>query len=117
MRKKTNKTATFRVAALLHEDILASSITLPMEILAGAAQALGRGSQQSLRFQCFSDQGGSLTLQSGLTIVTESLDALKDTDLLIIPAIWRQPQRALQNHQSAHKTNLKLVDIKFSFIE
>ena len=48
MRKKTKKTATVRVAALLHEDILASSITLPMEILAGAAQALGRGAQQSL---------------------------------------------------------------------
>ena len=98
MRNKTNQAAAFRVAALLHEDILASSITLPMEILAGAAQALGRGSQQSLRFQCFSDQGGSLTLQSGLTIVTGSLDALQDTDLLIIPAIWRQPQRALQKH-------------------
>ncbi|MDA9942067.1 helix-turn-helix domain-containing protein [Luminiphilus sp.] len=98
MRNKTNQAPAFRVAALLHEDILASSITLPMEILAGAAQALGRGSQQSLRFQCFSDQGGSLTLRSGLTIVTESLDALKDTDLLIIPAIWRQPQRALQKH-------------------
>ena len=54
MRNKTNQAAAFRVAALLHEDILASSITLPMEILAGAAQALGRGSQQSLRFQCFS---------------------------------------------------------------
>jgi hypothetical protein len=31
----------FRIAALLHPDILASSITLPMEILTGAAQALG----------------------------------------------------------------------------
>jgi len=98
MRKKTNKTSAFRVAALLHEDILASSITLPMEILAGAAQALGRGAQQALRFQCFSEQGGPLTLQSGLTILTEPIDALRETDLLIIPAIWRQPQRVLQKH-------------------
>jgi len=98
MRNKPNKTSTFRVAALLHEDILASSITLPMEILAGAAQALGRGAQQALRFQCFSEQGGPLTLQSGLTILTEPIDALTETDLLIIPAIWRQPQRVLQKH-------------------
>ena len=98
MRKKTNKTATFRVAALLHEDILASSITLPMEILAGAAQALGRGAQQSLSFQCFSEQGGPLTLQSGLTVLTESFDALIKADLLIIPAIWRQPHRVLQKN-------------------
>ena len=98
MRKKTNKTTTFHVAALLHEDILASSITLPMEILAGAAQALGRGARQSLRFECFSSQGGPLKLQSGLTILTEPLDALDQADLLIIPAIWRQPQRVLQKN-------------------
>ncbi len=69
-----------------------------MEILAGAAQALGRGSQQSLRFQSFSHEGGALTLQSGLTILTEPFEALTDPDLLIIPAIWRQPQRVLQKH-------------------
>ena len=98
MRKKTNKPVTFRVVALLHEDILASSITLPMEILAGAAQALGRGAQHSLSFQCLSEQGGPLTLQSGLTVATEPFDALTAADLLIIPAIWRQPQRVLQKN-------------------
>ena len=98
MRIKTSEPAAFRVAALLHENVLASSITLPMEILAGAAQALGRGAQQSLTFQCLSEQGGPLTLQTGLAVATEPFGALTETDLLIIPAIWRQPQRVLQKH-------------------
>ena len=98
MRIKTSEPASFRVSALLHENILASSITLPMEILAAAAQALGRGAQQSLSFQCLSEQGGPLTLQTGLTVATEPFGALTDADLLIIPAIWRQPQRVLQKH-------------------
>ena len=54
--------------------------------------------RQSLSFQCFSEQGGPLTLQSGLTVLTVSFDALVEADLLIIPAIWRQPHRVLQKN-------------------
>ena len=100
----------FRIAALLHPDILASSITLPMEILTGAAQALGRASQQALSIRCFSRDGGLLTIQSGLTLATESLDALGEIDLLIIPAIWRQPRRVLRRHPEHIDTIARHLD-------
>jgi len=94
----SNTRSLFRIAALTHEDMLASSLTLPLEILTGAAQALGRAGRQRLRIDCFSQVGGPLTIQSGLTLATTPLSELTQPDLLIVPAIWRQPQRVLRRH-------------------
>ncbi len=93
-----NTESLFRIAALAHEDMLASSLTLPLEILTGAAQALGRASRQRLSIDCFSQAGGSLTIQSGLTLATAPLSEHAEADLLIVPAIWRQPKRVLHRH-------------------
>ena len=93
-----NSGPLFRIAALAHEDMLASSLTLPLEILAGAAQALGRTGRQRLSTDCFSRVGGPLTIQSGLSLATTPLSELTQADLLIVPAIWRQPQRVLRRH-------------------
>jgi len=93
-----NAESLFRIAALTHEDMLASSLTLPFEILTGAAQALGRTGRQRLSTDCFSQEGGPLTIQSGLTLATRPLSELTQADLLIVPAIWRQPQRVLHRH-------------------
>ena len=90
--------SVFRIAALTHEDMLASSLTLPLEILTGAAQALGRAGRQRLSIECFSQEGGPLTIQSGLTLASKPLTELSQADLLIVPAIWRQPQRVLRRH-------------------
>ncbi len=88
----------FRVAALVHEHMLASSVTLPMEILTGAAQTKSQRSVQTLQFECFSSSGGLLVTQSGLTIATQPLDAIDHIDLMIIPAIWRHPGRVIRKH-------------------
>jgi transcriptional regulator GlxA family with amidase domain len=93
-----NTESVFRIAALTHEDMLASSLTLPLEILTGAAQALGRAGRQRLSIECFSQEGGPLTIQSGLTLASKPLTQLSQADLLIVPAIWRQPQRVLRRH-------------------
>ena len=98
MNITSDNPADFRVAALAHEDILASSITLPLEILTGAAQALGRSGPKTLETQCFSRDGGALELPSGLSIETKSLATLEQVDLLIVPAMWRQPLRGLRRH-------------------
>jgi len=90
--------SVFRIAAFTHEDMLASSLTLPLEILTGAAQALGRAGRQRLSIDCFSQEGGLLTIQSGLTLASKPLTELSQADLLIVPAIWRQPQRVLRRH-------------------
>ena len=98
MNITSNNPADFRVAALAHEDILASSITLPLEILTGAAQALGRSGPRTVETQCFSRDGGALELPSGLSIDTKPLATLEQVDLLIVPAMWRQPLRGLRRH-------------------
>ena len=64
MLNKSSYSGKFRVAALLHADILASSVTLPLEILTGASQAIGRNGTSSLDIACFSEDGGSLPIQS-----------------------------------------------------
>ena len=96
--KTVAASAHFRIAALTHEDMLASSITLPMEIMTGAAQALGRNGAHSLEVSCLSRDGGLLSIQSGLTLNTQPLSDPHETDLLLIPAIWRRPSRVLRRH-------------------
>ena len=98
MTNKPNFDSPFRVAALTHEHMLASSVMLPMEILTGAAQSMDRRSRQALDFTCFSSGGGRIRLQSGLTIISQPLDTLEQTDLMIIPAIWRHPNRVLRQY-------------------
>lgn len=88
----------YRVAALVHEHMLASSVTLPMEILTGAAQSKNRRSGQILQLDCFSSCGGPIATQSGLSIATQPLDAIDHIDLMIIPAIWRHPGRVIRKH-------------------
>ena len=96
MLNKPSIPEKFRVAALVHADILASSVTLPLEILTGANQALGRTGTHSLDIACFSGSGGALLIQSGIDLQTLPLSDLSDADLLIVPAIWRRPQRVLK---------------------
>lgn len=98
MPNSPNLRSAFRIAALAHEHMLASSVALPMEILTGAAQTLDRPSRQSLSVECYSTSGGLITMQSGFTVATQPLEALDNIDLLIIPAIWRHPGRVLRQH-------------------
>ena len=98
MLNTPNLQSPYRVAALTHPHMLASSVTLPMEILTGAAQSMNRRSRQSLSFACFITVGGPVAVQSGLILNTQPLAALGDVDLMIIPAIWRHPDRVLRQH-------------------
>ena len=68
MLNKSFNREKFRVAALLHADILASSVTLPLEILTGASQALGRTGVRPLDIACFGGVGGMLPIQSGINL-------------------------------------------------
>ena len=110
MHKKPKKWDSLQVAALLHEDVLASSIALPMEILTGAAQAFGQPAVESVSINYYGKKAGPLTIQSGLTLFVDSIDLLPKADLLIIPAIWRQPLRVIRRHPkliNAVKEHLK----------
>ena len=108
-RALTGNTAqpTIRAAALLNRRTLASSVTLPMEIMQAAAQAMSRESDSSSRdkkhrpqveFSLLSSRGGLLSLESGITIDTQALDSAPELDLLLIPAIWRHPRWVIRQH-------------------
>ncbi|GAB5415283.1 MAG: helix-turn-helix domain-containing protein [Congregibacter sp.] len=84
-------------AMILYPEALATSLTLPAEILHAAGQmvaATRRGlSDAQTRFYA-TDAGESIQLTSGMRLqVDGSLDELTDCDLLVLPAIWRNPSR------------------------
>lgn len=93
--------ATLRVAALLYPQALASSVTLPMEIL-GAAEQVARARRRpapSASLSLFQvGDGESVTLGTGIALNTHgNVDALDHCDLLLLPAIWRHPERVLSS--------------------
>ena len=89
----------YRVAALLYPQALATSITLPLEILRAAAQMARVKSRLSPQVELLlaAEQRQPLQVFGGLTLTPDvSLDELAPLDLLILPAIWRNPQGTVQ---------------------
>jgi transcriptional regulator GlxA family with amidase domain len=86
-------------AALLYPCALATSVTLPMEILQAASQMASirdRGRAQA-RFLLAGPDLQPVTLASGITLQpTARYTALPPMDLLILPAIWRSPLPTLR---------------------
>jgi transcriptional regulator GlxA family with amidase domain len=81
-------------AALVYRQALATSITLPMEILQAASQMASvhrRGASQ-VRFLLAGHSSGALTLDSGIVLRPDiAFPDLPPLDLLLLPAIWRNP--------------------------
>jgi len=79
---------------MLYPDALATSITLPMEIL-GAAGQMARAAARDkpgVRFLLAGPQRQPMTLASGVTLQTDiAFGDLPSLDLLLLPAIWRNP--------------------------
>jgi transcriptional regulator GlxA family with amidase domain len=84
----------YTAAAVLYRDALATSVTLPMEILQAASQmaSVGQRAAPQVRFLLAGPERGSLTLGSGLAITPDiGYEELPSLDLLLLPAIWRNP--------------------------
>jgi transcriptional regulator GlxA family with amidase domain len=79
---------------VLYPSALASSITLPMEILQAASQMAStalRGKPQ-IHFQLAGPNRHWIKLASGIKLKPDvSLEKMPTPDLLILPAIWRNP--------------------------
>ena len=84
----------YTAATLLYPHALATSVTLPMEILQAASQmasARTRGSAQ-VNLLLAAPEKELITLSSGVTLMPHvSYGDLPELDLLILPAIWRNP--------------------------
>jgi len=85
----------YTVATLLYPQALATSFTLPVEILQAASQTASvriRGAAQVHTLLATPD-GEPMRLSSGLNLQPDlALTALPALDMLLLPAIWRSPQ-------------------------
>lgn len=91
-----------RVTILALPRSLGSSITLPMEMLSAASElALARNRRQArLQIDIASDKPGPVTTAGGLTLyANKAVQQILETDLLILPALWRSPLQTLRNHR------------------
>jgi transcriptional regulator GlxA family with amidase domain len=93
----------YTAAALLYPDALATSFTLPMEILQAASQmaSVARRGRPRVRFLLAAPQRRPLRLSSGITVQPAiRLDQLPPLDLLLLPAIWRNPMPTINATRS-----------------
>ncbi|KGE05131.1 GlxA family transcriptional regulator [Pseudohaliea rubra] len=99
-------TSNYRAVALLYPDALATSITLPMEILHAAAQRARSGGRHTpgCNFHLAGAAGsGQVRLGTGLTLsASAGLGALPPPDLLLLPAVWRSPRRTRRLCEPLH---------------
>ena len=91
----------YTVAAILYPSALATSITLPMEILQAASQmasASKRSAETSLSFYLAAQTLAEVQLATGISLKPDVrlTDLAPNLDLLILPAIWRNPRPTLQ---------------------
>lgn len=85
----------YRIATLLYPEALATSITLPLEILRAASQIAQVKSRLSpgVELLLAAVDKKPVTLFGGITITPDtSYRQLPPLDLLILPAIWRNPK-------------------------
>jgi transcriptional regulator GlxA family with amidase domain len=93
------------ITLLTLPDALASSLSLPMEMLTAADQQ-ARASRDiadlqftPLRHDCVGPGGVEIKTANGLTLkLSGDISDVIATDLLIIPALWRNPVAVLRKH-------------------
>lgn len=92
-----------RVIAALYPHTLATSLALPMDVLRAASQAAStqqRG-QPQLQFQLAASSPETIETIGGLRVQPElSLDQIDRCDMLLLPAMWRNPQPVLRRQQA-----------------
>ena len=89
----------YTAAAILYPNALATSVTLPMEILQAASQmaSVGRRAEPQIRFLLTAPELDMVTLGSGIALQPDiCFGDLPAVDLLLLPAIWRNPVPSLQ---------------------
>ncbi|MDX1735154.1 MAG: helix-turn-helix domain-containing protein [Halioglobus sp.] len=84
----------YDIVALLYPHALATSVTLPMEIMRAASQmaSVGERGASQVRFRIAGSDRRQLQLSSGLVLKPDmGYEEIGPTDLLLLPAIWRNP--------------------------
>lgn len=101
-----------RIVFALYPRVLATSITLPMDILQAASHAVRAHGMRghSLEIVIASATAAPVETVGGLTITpTAGLEDIAPCDLLLLPAMWRNPQPVI-SHNSGWLQLLPLLD-------
>ncbi len=90
------------IALLAFPNALATSITLPLEMLsaANAANSVQQKSASDLKVSVVSNSTDKIKLMGGLTILPDAIfSEVTHTDLIMIPGLWRNPLPILQKNR------------------
>jgi len=88
----------YHAAAVLYPQAMATSVSLPMEILHAASQtaSVAHRGQPQVEFKLLGPNQRMLRLASGIALKPDlALDKKPPLDLLVLPAIWRNPLPAV----------------------
>ncbi|MEE4659225.1 MAG: helix-turn-helix domain-containing protein [Halieaceae bacterium] len=92
-----------RVVAALYPRALATSLTLPMDILKAASNIVTATRRQApaVSVQLASTRDTPVVLASGLQLQRDiTLDQAMHCDVLLLPALWRNPQPVLRQERA-----------------
>ncbi|TQF70551.1 GlxA family transcriptional regulator [Pseudoalteromonas luteoviolacea] len=85
-----------KIALTLYEQLLITSVTLPIEMLRAGEAFAKRHNRESftpLEISCLSQTGESIKTPMGLSMEVHSdFITLQDYDYIIVPSIWRNPR-------------------------
>ncbi len=94
------------VTFFLCDEMLASSITLPLEQLSAAADFTlahrrGRPSPPPFKIQLASLDGSPKNAHSGIKLIAHcAIDTIEHSDITYLPALWRNPQKLLKHNRA-----------------
>ena len=102
-----NTENTLKVSLVIYQHVLATSLTLPLEMLFGG-EAFARRynkSAMALHTQFVSQENLPVTSRSGIQFIPDvTTDDLIDKqsqvpDIIIVPSLWRNPRPVLKKHR------------------
>ncbi len=101
MAIQTKKTKTVKIALVLYDQMLATSVSLPVEMLrAGEALALKiNKAAPKLAIQMVAENSTAVTTRAVIRLQPDtSVDKARLPDFAFIPSLWRNPRPILRKH-------------------
>ena len=105
-KKNTSKENQLRVSLVIYQHVLATGLTLPLEMLL-AGEAFARRYNKSalkLKTQLVSQENRAVTSRAGIQFLPDiTLDNITDDeayvpDIILVPSLWRNPRPVLKKH-------------------
>ena len=96
--------ASFNVAFLVYQHVLATSLTLPIEMLkAGEAFALRQDPNvRPLHVELVAQTSDAIKSRAGIAILPDvTVEQATTPQVIIAPSLWRNPRPILRNNESA----------------